>query len=256
MVKTISYPVVRRIAATAIDNRQIEYINSIMETETAQSDAENLVEFAGRSCYQSFDKPNPATRGNADYIANIIRQGHESVLEHASVTYYIQGISRSCTHEIVRHRHFSFSQQSQRFVDESGAAVVLPPAASVMRTQEETLRDFFGEYDGSDTVEATIVAGMKEAQERYEDIVENLQARGLPRKQAREAARAVLPGGTETRLVITGNHRTWREFLNKRLAPGADAEIRQLANLILEDLYTMAPAIYQDVWESNQGGVQ
>lgn len=75
-----------------------------------------LVEFAGRACYQSWSKPNPKTATNAGYIKHIIDVGHFSVLEHASVSFYITGLSRSCTHELIRHRHFSYSQLSQRYV--------------------------------------------------------------------------------------------------------------------------------------------
>ena len=86
-----------------------------------------LVEFAGRACYQSWSKPNPRTATNAGYIKHIIDVGHFSVLEHASVSFYITGISRSCTHELIRHRHFSYSQLSQRYVPEHDSQVVLPP---------------------------------------------------------------------------------------------------------------------------------
>ena len=86
-----------------------------------------LVEFAGRACYQSWSKPNPRTATNASYLKHIIDVGHFSVLEHASVSFYITGISRSCTHELIRHRHFSYSQLSQRYVPENDAQVVVPP---------------------------------------------------------------------------------------------------------------------------------
>ena len=86
-----------------------------------------LVEFAGRACYQSWSKPNPRTATNAAYLRHIIDVGHFSVLEHATVSFYITGISRSCTHELIRHRHFSYSQLSQRYVPEHDSQVVLPP---------------------------------------------------------------------------------------------------------------------------------
>ena len=86
-----------------------------------------LVEFAGRACYQSWSKPNPRTATNAAYLRHIIDVGHFSVLEHASVSFYITGVSRSCTHELIRHRHFSYSQLSQRYVPEHDSQVVLPP---------------------------------------------------------------------------------------------------------------------------------
>src|ERR1700753_4022945 len=86
-----------------------------------------LLEFAGRACYQSWSKPNPRTATNAGYLRHIIDVGHLSVLEHASVSFYITGISRSCTHELIRHRHFSYSQLSQRYVPENESQIVLPP---------------------------------------------------------------------------------------------------------------------------------
>src|SRR5882757_8975043 len=86
-----------------------------------------LVEFAGRACYQSWSKPNPKTATNAGYLRHIIDVGHLSVLEHASVSFYITGISRSCTHELIRHRHFSYSQLSQRYVPEADSQIVVPP---------------------------------------------------------------------------------------------------------------------------------
>src|SRR3989440_8584647 len=87
---------------------------------------EALAEFAGRACYQSWKKPNPATATNAGYLRHILEVGHLSVLEHGTVTFYITGISRSLTHELIRHRHFSFSQLSQRYVPERDAAMVEP----------------------------------------------------------------------------------------------------------------------------------
>ena len=96
--------------------------------ETDADGGEALVEFSGRACYQSWSKPNPRTATNAGYLRHLLEVGHVSVLEHATVSFYITGISRSCTHELIRHRHFSYSQLSQRFVRENDANVVVPPA--------------------------------------------------------------------------------------------------------------------------------
>src|SRR5690348_13988346 len=87
---------------------------------------EALAEFAGRACYESWHKPNPATATNAGYLRHILDVGHLSVLEHGTVTVYLRGISRSLTHELIRHRHFSYSQLSQRYVPERDAAFVEP----------------------------------------------------------------------------------------------------------------------------------
>ena len=85
---------------------------------------EALAEFAGRACYQSWSKPNPRTATNAGYLRHILEVGHLSVLEHGSVTFYLTGVSRSLTHELIRHRHFSYSQLSQRYVPGRGSALV------------------------------------------------------------------------------------------------------------------------------------
>ena len=91
------------------------------------TDGERLAEFAGRLCYMS--QKNPANRDTRDYLDNIKKQGHGSVLEHATYSLLVEGVSRSLTHELVRHRAgFAYSQLSQRYVDESHAAFVVPPA--------------------------------------------------------------------------------------------------------------------------------
>ncbi|MEO9222677.1 MAG: FAD-dependent thymidylate synthase, partial [Mycobacteriaceae bacterium] len=89
-----------------------------------------LAEFAGRACYQSWSKPNPATATNAGYLAHILEVGHLAVLEHGSVSFYLTGVSRLLSHELIRHRHFSFSQLSQRYVADVDARVVAPPGVA------------------------------------------------------------------------------------------------------------------------------
>src|SRR3954466_15804625 len=94
--------------------------------ETDADGGQALAEFAGRACYQSWSKPIPATATNAGYLDHILQVGHLSVLEHSTATFYITGISRSVTHELIRHRHFSYSQLSQRFVPPGGPELVEP----------------------------------------------------------------------------------------------------------------------------------
>jgi thymidylate synthase (FAD) len=203
--------------------------------------ADRLAEFAGRSCYQSWS--NPSGRNNQEYIGNIIAQGHFSVLEHASATFYIEGVSRALTHELIRHRHLSYSQLSQRFVDESNAELVVPPALSDCLDD-----DIRPEWEYGFSVKALLNEDVWEtALFAYKELVAHLQGKGLTRKQAREAARAVLPNMTETKIVVTGNHRAWREFLAKRNNEHADAEIQELAKELLRQLRPIAPAIYQDM---------
>lgn len=193
-----------------------------------EASADELAEFAGRLCYEAWNRPNPATATNQSYIANILEHKHFSVIEHSSATFLIEGVSRSLTHELVRHRHFSFSQVSQRYVNHADRAVVRPPAMD--------------DYEWMDVLD---VADM--ARRAYEGIVESMRDRGVDKKTAHGAARAVLPEATSTSLVMTGNHRSWREFVDKRYSKYADVEIRNLAGLILVELKKVAPNIYQDL---------
>lgn len=189
-----------------------------------------LAEFAGRACYQSWDRPNPATAENKDYLANVIGQGHESVLAHASATFYVQGVSRSLTHELIRHRWLAFSELSQRYVNMDDAEMVIPPAMRDNPNAISELEAIFG-----DTVTS------------YGYLVDDLINKGLSRKEARQAARAVLPSMTETKIVVSGNLRAWRDFLKQRLSPHADAEIREFAEEIYRQLKEIAPHSMQGI---------
>jgi thymidylate synthase (FAD) len=195
-----------------------------------------LVEFAGRACYQSWSKPNPRTATNAGYVQHIIDVGHFSVLEHASVTFYITGISRSCTHELIRHRHFSYSQLSQRYVPADNAEVVLPPG---LEDDPELQQLFLAAADASR-------AAYTELLTRLEAKLADVPNATLRRKQARQAARAVLPNATETRIVVTGNYRAWRHFIAMRASEHADVEIRRLAIACLRQLTEVAPTVFAD----------
>jgi len=184
--------------------------------ETDVDGGQALAEFAGRACYQSWTKPNPATATNAGYLRHILEVGHLSVLEHGTVSMYLTGVSRSLTHELIRHRHFSYSQLSQRYVPERDAAFVEPGVIA----DDPALHQLF-----TDAADASLKA--------YTDLLEGLEKRfadvpnaTLRRKQARQAARAVLPNATETRIVVTGNYRAWRHFVAMRASEHADVEIR------------------------------
>src|SRR6266568_2163241 len=174
------------------------------------SDGERLAEYAGRLCYMS--QQNPVNRTTAEYLENIKKQGHGSVLEHPVYVLLIEGISRSCSHELVRHRAgFGYSQISQRYVDESHAAFVMPPA----------------------------VEGLMQ---RYERVTDKVQRRKL----AREAARSVLPNATEVKIVVSGNARAWRTMLELRCGEGAELEIRRMAIAVLRVLQKAAGTLFSD----------
>jgi thymidylate synthase (FAD) len=200
-----------------------------------------LAEFAGRACYQSWHKPNPATATNAGYLAHILEVGHLSVLEHGTATFYLTGVSRSFTHELVRHRHLSYSQLSQRYVPEGAGNMVEPDLIA----DDPQLHQVF--------TEAT-----RASREAYQKLVAGLEATlaavgqtgaagaTLRRKQARQAARAVLPNATETRIVVTGNYRAWRYFIAARASEHADVEIRAVAVECLRRLTELAPNVFAD----------
>lgn len=197
---------------------------------------EALAEFAGRACYQSWKKPNPKTATNAGYIDHIVEVGHLSVLEHASATFYITGISRSLTHELIRHRHFSYSQLSQRYVPERDAAFVEP---DVIAGDPELHEKFLAAAQASQDAYSELLAGL---QAKFADV----PSKTLQRKQARQAARAILPNATETRIVVSGNYRAWRHFIAMRATEHADVEIRALAVECLRQLQKVAGNVFSD----------
>lgn len=196
-----------------------------------------LTEFAGRACYQAWDKAVPATATNAGYLRHLLEVGHLAALEHGSVSFYVTGVSRALAHELVRHRHLSFSELSQRQVPAAGSTVVEPvPIAADPQLHEQ------------------FVAATEAAARAYEALLAGLEQRlsgsgadaALRRKQARQAARAVLPNASESRLVVTGNYRAWRHFVAMRGSEHADVEMRALAVAILRELQQVAPNAFAD----------
>jgi thymidylate synthase (FAD) len=204
--------------------------------ETDADGGQALAEFAGRACYQSWTKPNPATATNAGYLRHILEVGHLSVLEHGTVSFYLTGMSRSLTHELIRHRHFSYSQLSQRYVPEKNAAMVEP---AVIAADPELHQRFLAAAEASVAAYTDLLTGLEE---RFADEPNPT----LRRKQARQAARAVLPNATETRIVVTGNYRAWRHFIAMRATEHADVEIRELAVECLRQLQKAAANVFDD----------
>lgn len=204
---------------------------SLEESPYGYHSGQELIEFAGRLCYESFDLPNPKTATNSDYIQNVISLGHESVLEHASVTFYVEGVSRTLSHELIRHRHLSFSELSQRYVDMNEANFVLPPGAGAEWKSCTLL-----EYDDidSDTHPLNL----------YNDMAAQVAG---SKKEKRQAARYYLPAGMETKFVVSGNLRAWRDVLKKRLSVHADAEMQQFATAVHDVLLTEYPDVFADI---------
>jgi thymidylate synthase (FAD) len=182
--------------------------------------ADELLEFAGRVCYRS------APRGDAgDFVMKRVREGHESIIEHASATFLIEGISRACSHQIVRHRLASYSQESQRYVEMTEPpAFVIPPAIAA---------------DG----EALAIWDQFVAQAR--DTYQLLRQRGI----RKEDSRFLLPNASTTRLVMTMNFRSLRHFFDVRCRRDAQWEIRDVALAMLRKMNEVSPSVFGDQYQ-------
>lgn len=221
--------------------RITDALRARLEQQDGVTDADHLAEAAGRACYLSWHRPNPVTATTAGYLEHIVKVEHFSLFSHASATFYLEGVSRSLALELIRSRWLAFSQVSQRYVDESGFAAIVPPALVALTGWRRLL--------------ARTVLGVQVASSRlaYRALVALLTPvfatlpRSDARKRAREAARAVLPNAAATSIVVSGNVRAWRDFLAQRLAEGADAEIRRLALELLEELVVLAPESLADI---------
>ena len=243
----ITEPRVYLTTRTAVDWRAVadflaeEGVPPIPESIRAgQDESAAVVEISARLCYMSYGR---GRRDIADFIENLLSSKDGSVFEHVNYGFVVTGVSRSLTHELVRHRAgFAYSQRSQRYVDETKASFVVPPAlvrdagsaAAASVVFEKALRVASDSYD-------EMVAALEEA--LPEDLFDLRTDR---RKAIRQAARAVLPNATETKIFITANVRAWRHFIEMRAASYADWEIRKLALRILELLQQEAPLLFGD----------
>ena len=181
--------------------------------------AEKLIETAGRTSRLSFDKQGKGTEKK--FIRMIIKMGHFSVLEHAYTTFRISGVSRAFTHQLVRHRMSSFTQQSQRYVDESNFISVEPDSIKNNSEAHSVFTKF-----------------MEETKKSYSEL------RSLGIKK--EDARYILPNAIESQIVATANLREWRHIIELRGAPDTQWEIRKVTIEILEILKKQVPTVFED----------
>lgn len=181
---------------------------------------ELTIAYAASTCYDSKPKElEPARK----MITAIIKSGHESCVEHASATFVLDGISRVVTHELVRHRiGFSYSQRSQRYVNEHQPSYVIPE-----------------EIAGSPKALEIFQEAMNTAWAAYS----KLQTVGM----RNEIARYVLPNACTTKITVTANFRAWRNFLKLRCSKRAQPEIRELAYKLLDELCKIAPSCFEDL---------
>jgi thymidylate synthase (FAD) len=211
---------------------------------------ENVVAMGGKVCYDSYGEEG---RSVEQHVNALVEQSHFSVLEHAVVSFLIQGISRACSHEIVRHRHFSYSQRSTRYTAEEDAAIVLEPyfASLYEREQSDPVDGLLLEED---RLLREVLDTARKDLHCYRVTVERLERlnpmalKGQSlRKWARGKARNSLPHSLETRMVMTGNLRAWRHFVLMRSNRGAEAEIRRLAQEIFLRVVAIAPEAFSDM---------
>ena len=183
-------------------------------------EAEKLIETAGRTSYQSFEKQT--VESYKRFIEMLIIRGHESVLEHASASFRISGVSRALTHQLVRHRFCSFTQRSQRYVNEENFKYIVPDEIKIN----------------------------PEAHELYTNVMENIRESYIRLKELgikKEDARFILPNSTQSELILTANFRELRHIIKLRGEKTAQWEIRNLFIEILRILKKKVPTVFKDM---------
>ena len=223
-------------------------------------DGDNFIRlgaFAAKGCYDSFGEEG---RANKDNQLALLEHRHGSVLEHLNITLFIEGITRGCSLELNRHRTFSISQRSTRYVAEEDSAIVLEPFfARLFRELEPKFDDFDNRFRAASHPDPNSRLLLQHLNSQcksvldYQDQVEVLmemnpyKLEGFDlRKWSRGKARNLLPHGIETRGTYTANVRGWRWFVESRSESHAETEIRSLANKVLLALREVAPLYFED----------
>lgn len=197
--------------------------------------AESLIYAAFRQCYHAgfvadmwprLLSGEISAEKQADFITQVLASGHVSPIEHVSFTFAVEGVSRALTHQLVRHRLASYSQQSQRYVDGSNFDYILPPAIAANSEAKERFERC-----------------MDELKACYKDIKKSLEDAGRGDKAA-EDARFVLPQAVETRIVFTMNCRNLIAFFEQRCCTRAQWEIREMANRCLKLCKEALPCVF------------
>ncbi|MCD6436075.1 MAG: FAD-dependent thymidylate synthase [Clostridiales bacterium] len=210
---------------------------------------EVIVAAAAKLCYSKVNASEIMDNLDKDTVNKFIKQlmdlGHESPIEHVSFTFAIDGVSRVLTHQLVRHRIASYSQQSQRYVKLDQFNYIIPPA-----------------IESDDEAKEMFIKAMKQDQEYYDRLTEILtkkalkeylkmgysgkKALKLAEKKAIEDARYVFPNATETKIVVTMNARSLKNFFLQRTCERAQWEIREMATEMLRVVKEVAPILFKD----------
>lgn len=205
--------------------------------------AEKLTKVAGQTCYMSFGPKRTWNKEAQKYFDNIIFSGHGSVIEHANFSFLIWGVSRSFTHELVRHRAgCAYSQVSQRYV-----------SGRVLRFVERA------EYQGDKHLHQLFEERIDRAHREYSEMADYLyakQEKGYKilsgeqktdlRKKVQQVSRSLLPNETEAPIVVTANVRAWRHMINMRASNHAEVEIRNVFFNIYKILKDVSPMLFKD----------
>lgn len=223
----------------ALPLRFPEYVDD----PTSLPDGAQLCKIAGQVCYMSFGPKRTFNEQATRYFDNLKSSGHGSVLEHASFSLLLYGVSRSLTHELVRHRAgMSFSQVSQRYVSGKVLRFVERPE---YQQDEELHAQFENRVERAAAEYAALTERLLELQREGVSIL-SADARRDLRKKVQQTARSVLPNETEAPIVVTANARAWRHIIEMRADAHAEVEIRALAVRVFLCLYLVDPVLFSD----------
>ncbi len=216
-----------------------EYIND----PTPLPDGAQLCKIAGQTCYMSFGPKRSMNEQAKRYFDNLKSSGHGSVFEHANYSLLLYGISRSVTHELIRHRSgFSYSQLSQRYVGGRTLRFVERPE---YQNDELLHTQFLQRIERAADEYATLTNRLLEMQNAGVNIL-SAEAKTDLLKKVRQSARSVLPNETETVIVVTGNVRAWRHFIEERASTHAEVEIRELGVRTFLCIQQADPVLFDD----------
>lgn len=206
---------------------------------------EKLISAAAKLCYSSSGvddiMENLTEEGIEKFLNMLMSFGHQSPIEHVNFTFGVEGVSRSLTHQLVRHRLASYSQQSQRYVKLDQFEYIIPPAIE----NDEIAKELF-------------IKSMEESQKNYDEIVCRLKSKYIEdgmkekvaEKKAIEDARYVFPNACETKIVFTMNARTLLNFFHHRCCDRAQWEIREMANEMVRQVKEVAPILFKSAGPS------
>lgn len=252
-------------AAETAGTPLFDLVGRVYESDDKRGgNGDDIAEFAGRQCYRSWMKGRP----NAEYIHNVMQMGHGSVFEHAALVFQVTGVSRSLTHELIRHRvGTAYSQESQRYVDAKDINFVVPPLLANAIEKKLGSR-VEGSYYGEDQLNDIpgVALFRRSCQRAIDDYIEfqpvlkalcdeahavakagDVKVATSAQKRANEAARSLLPNATETRMLFTVNLRQMFHMLLLRGGEPADLEIRRFAVALLEASRSYAPNFFSHI---------